>query len=779
MMRLTEVREAFLRALETPAPERAVLLAGLPAEVRSQVESLLAAHHSAGSFLDVSGEVCLPEGQTIGPYKILARIGQGGMGIVYRARRDDGQFQREVAIKLVAGRLFGPEAERRFITERRILALLDHPHIVRMIDGGVWQSHRYLVMELVEGESIIAYAAQHDLKLGDRLKLFQQTCDAIHYAHQRLIIHRDLKPGNILVTAAGQVKVLDFGIARLLEDGASQDAVTTALHPMTLSCASPEQVRGDRLTLATDIYSLGLLLYELLTAKNPQTTGPRADIMRHIVSSDPNPPSRLAGISPDRISPDLDAIVMKALAKEPSRRYASAEEMSADVGRFLEHRPVLARSPSRLYSAARFCARNKAVTTIAAALVLAILAGVLSTLAQSHRAERRFNEVRSLAHSFLFEVYDSISALPGSVSTRQLVASRAQQYLDSLARDSGNDASLRRELAEAYLRLGDVQGRPYVANLGDTAGALQNYKKAQALLEPEFARHPNDAAVRDQLSQFYMSVSVLLTRQKKAAGATAAAQQAIALEEPSHQRDPRDAASSERLSRAYLRLGQAQYVAASQAGSLMGFQQVLATYRKSLAILEAAGPHDDRPWQTSVSTRHFYVGYALLELGDLTGDVSYYRQALDSELKGDAINRKLAAANPEQATFRNLADGLADAGKLRWKCCRDLAASLRDEHQALDAFQRIAERDVQNLEARRDVANVYWNLGMVLGEAGRRREALEADRQALAIYEVLAQADPSSAENAGYIANERERIAALELGRTRGEIEITDRATKP
>jgi eukaryotic-like serine/threonine-protein kinase len=762
---LTSIRAAFVQALEAPSEQWEAFLAELPSEVAAEVRALLLVHESANSFFGRFEDAGLPEGERIGPYLLLERIGHGGMGDVYRARRDDGEFKREVAIKLVAGRLFAPEAERRFIAERRILALLDHPDIVRMIDGGVWQGHRYLVMELVCGQPVTQYCAARALSIPQCLRLFQAICSAIHYAHQHLIIHRDLKPGNILVTGEGQVKVLDFGIARLLDNGAAEDLGTTAFHPMTLSCASPEQVREDRLTLATDIYSLGLLLYELLTAKNPQSTGTRTEIAQRIATSEPAPPSKLAS----GISPDLDAIVMKALAKEPARRYASAEEMSADVDRFLENRPVLARPPSRLYYATRFCSRNRAITAITAALVLAVVTGVLSTLAQSRRAERRFDEVRSLAHSFLFDVYDSISALPGSVSTRRLVANKAQQYLDSLARDSGNDTSLRRELAQAYLRLGDVQGRPYVANLGDTAGALENYKKGQALLEPELARRPNDADLRDELSQIYMNVSVILTRQKKADGAIAAARQAITLEEPLHERDPHDAVSTERLSLAYMRLGQAQYVTAAQAGSLAGFQQVLATYRKSLVILEAAGPHAERFWQTSVSTKYFYIGYALLELGNRTDDLSYYRQALDSELKGDTINRKLAATNPEQATLRNLADGLADIGMLRWKCCRDLAASLRDEHEALAAFQRIAARDPQNLEARRDVANVYQDIGTVLGDAGRRREALEADRKALAIYEALGQTDPASAENAGYIADERARIAELERGEPGGK----------
>ncbi len=762
MSALNEIREAFNKVLELEAPERATLLDSLPEAIRAEVASLVAAHQAAGPFL-AGLEHAPRDGEHLGPYVLLEEIGRGGMGVVHRARRADGEFQREVAIKLVGGRLFAAEAERRFIEERQILALLDHPNVVRMIDGGVWAGQRYLVMELVSGRPVTEYCLEGGISIRDRLRLFQAICSAIQYAHQNLILHRDLKPQNILVTSDGQVKVLDFGIARLADDAAAGDAVTTMLHPMTLSCASPEQVRGDRLTLASDIYALGLLLYELLTGKNPQSAGTPAEIIRRIAVADPPPPSKLG----PSISADLDAIVLKALSKEPARRYASAEEMSADVGRFLECRSVLARPPSRLYHAARFCARHKASVAITAALTLAVIGGVVTSVAQSRRAERRFNELRSLAGSLLFEVYDSITALPGSVSARRLVVSRAQKYMDSLARDAANDSSLRRELAQAYLRLGDVQGRPYVANLGDTAGALENYRKGQALLDMELIRHPGDAAIQDQLSEAYMSVSAILVRQNKADDAIAAARRAILLAGALSARDPQSLILAEKLAQAYTRLGQAQYAAAAQAGSVAGFQQALATYRKSLAIQTAFGPQPGARWQIRLSASYFNVGYALRELEDRTGDTSYGRLALESSLAGDAINRQLATADARQGVLRKLPDGLADIGLLRWNCCRDLAGALRDEREALDGFRRIADRDPQNLEARRDVAGVYNKLGAILGEAGRRSEAMEANHEALAIYQELGRADPTSGENAGYLDEVRARIAAVERERAR------------
>ena len=755
---MTPVREAFCRALELLEAERRAFLVELAPEMRKEVVSLIAAHESAGRFLCSPSDAALPTGERVGPYRVVELIGRGGMGLVYRAYRDDGEFQREVAIKLVGGRLFAPEAERRFISERRILALLDHPNIVRMIDGGVWQGQRYQVMELVSGEPVTAYCAKHNVSPAERLRIFQAVCEAIHYAHQRLVIHRDLKPGNILITAEQNVKVLDFGIARLLDDSAGDDPSTTLLNPFTLSCASPEQVRGEPLTVATDIYSLGLLLYELLSGRNPQSSGARVEIEQRILEEDPPAPGKIVA----GISPDLDAIVAKALAKDPGSRYASVERLSVDVERYLSGLPVSARPDSLLYRARKFALRRALPLGAGGAILLALLIGGLSTLAQWRRAERHFREQRNLAHSVLYEVYDSIGVSAGSLPARRLLATRAQQYLDNLARDAGGDASLEREVAEAYLRLGDVQGRPYRPNLGDTAGALQSYSKAVTLLEPESKRHPNDPAIQNELTSAYSDVALILIRQKKSAEGIGMARRAVATAENLAVRYPRDAAYTQNLAQAYSRLGQGLALAAGASGPAGALEDVLSAYRKALKILESNGPRTEESWLVQESGTCFYVAYALRELGNRTGEIAYYRQAVESALKGDAINRRLVTAHPAQSNHRrNLADGLTEIAFLRWKCCRDLAGALRDIHSALSGFGGIADQDPDNMEARRDIANAQKNLGWILGEAGQLKEALQANREALAIYEQVRGADPSSQEDAGYIAEVQSRIAAL------------------
>lgn len=479
------IREAFCAVLESSPERRGDLLAGLPVDLRAEVVSLLDAHEAAGPFLNASEEGPFPPNAFIGPYRVLEKLGQGGMGVVYRAQRDDGEFHREVAVKVVGGRLFALEAERRFIAERRILALLDHPNIVRMIDGAVWQGQRYLVMELVEGQPVNKFCASQALALDEKLRLVQAICSAIHYAHRNLIIHRDLKAGNILVTAGRQVKILDFGIARLLEDSESGDAATTALHPMSLSCASPEQVRGERLTLATDIYSLGLLLYELLTGVNPQSTGAQNELIRRIAEEDPIPPSKLV----QGLSQDLEAIALKALAKDPALRYASAEEMSADIGRFLDNRPVLARTPSRLYYAARFCARNKALTATAIALGAVMVAGFAVSAWEARRAgqqsliaQRRFNEARRLINTIIHEIQPKLADINGTVTVRATMIEQTLVYLEALGKDAGDNPALLRELIEAYVQLADVTANPSAANLGNPQRAGQILEKAESLM---------------------------------------------------------------------------------------------------------------------------------------------------------------------------------------------------------------------------------------------------------------------------------------------------------
>jgi len=766
------VEELFHAAADLAAAEQDALLArecAADRRLESAVRALLAANRQASPAWDRSAfelearhgakATYHPRpGEFFGRYRIVRQIAAGGMGFVYEAVRDDTEFHKRVAIKLVQVGVDDASGVERFRSERQILAELEHPNIARLLDGGTTDDGiPYLVMEYVDGEPLDRFASQRNLSRTDRLHLFLQVCDAVQYAHRHLVVHRDLKPGNILVTADGVPKLLDFGIAKLLSGDAQPAAAT--IHALTPEFASPEQVLGRSVGTASDVYSLGVLLFLILAGRTPYRPDPTraADFVKAVVENEPawHPPGLILG--------DLQNILAQALRKEPERRYLSVEQFAADVRRYMDGRPVSARPDSIGYRSRKFVRRRIVPLAAATALLVAIAAGVVSTLIQSRRAERRFNDVRSLAHSILFDVYDAINELPGSVSARRLVVSRAQQYLDSLAAEAAGDPALTRELAESYLRLGDVRGRPYTANLGDTVGALESYQKAVALLERDVSQHPDDAAVQEELAEAYMNVGVILMRQNQTDGSMAAAKQAIAIAQRLSDRYPHNVVYREQLAHAYMRLGQAEDVASQPTGEVAAKQRVLATYRRALDVLQADGPHGEESWQIRLATLYFYVGYPLRDLGARTGDVQYYQEAFASAVKGDAINRRLAEANSaDAARVRRLADGLVDLGNLRWKCCRDLDGALRDLQAALAGFQTIVERDTHNLEARRDLANVHNARSLVLSEANQNAAALAAAHTALGMYEQLALADPASAENVRVLAEVRARIAALE-----------------
>jgi len=423
-IRHRQVQAVFADAVERPAAERAAFLdaacAGDPA-LRAEVASLLDADADvpdilgatlseiAGVLADDAAEPAGegPDGRTFGPYRVLREIGRGGMGTVYLAERPD--VARRVALKLVRDPMAAPERVDRFLLERRVLARLDHPHIARLLDAGVAPDTGarhggtpWFAMEFVEGEPIDRACDARRLTVAERLALFEQVCEAVRYAHEHLIVHRDLKPSNILVTADGRVKLLDFGIAKLLDDDGEGDALTgTGVRLLTPEYAAPEQLRGAPVTTAADVYALGCVLYELLTGCRPHgaTRGRlgAADVgrfARPAEPADPVPPSAVVaraapadaasagaarGSTPARLARqlrgDLDTVVLKALATEPGRRYASAHYLLEDLRRHRTGRPVAARRTTRRYRARKFIARNRAAVAALAALV-AVLAGV-------------------------------------------------------------------------------------------------------------------------------------------------------------------------------------------------------------------------------------------------------------------------------------------------------------------------------------------------------------------------------------------------------------------
>ena len=369
--RWQQVKEVLADALEHRPATRGTYLDAVcagDAELKREAASLLAQQDVAG-LLDgfangpAGGLWREPDsfapGRRIGSYEIIRELGHGGMGAVFLARRGDRQFEKLVAIKLIKRGMDTDAIVRRFRAERQILARLDHPNIARLLDGGTTDDGLpYFIMEFIEGVSITRYADEHGLSTAARLRLFRQVCAAVHFAHQRLVIHRDLKPGNILVTAEGEPKLLDFGVGKLLDSALDEDAglTVTGQRPMTPAYASPEQAAGGEVTTASDVYGLGALLYELLTGRPPYDFArtPAHEVAHVICEQEPVRPSAVA-TNGRRLRGDLDNIVRLAMRKEPARRYVSAAQFAADVGAFLDGLPVRARKDTLPYPHAQVC----------------------------------------------------------------------------------------------------------------------------------------------------------------------------------------------------------------------------------------------------------------------------------------------------------------------------------------------------------------------------------------------------------------------------------------
>jgi tetratricopeptide (TPR) repeat protein len=697
----SEVESVLAGALELPQHLQAAYVADSCSsrdDIRAEVESLLAAHWRAESFLQLETTPVRPaaeeslEGRYFGPYRLIERVGIGGMGVVYRAERDDGRFHKEVAIKVVAAALESPELLRRFSGEQQILATLEHPNIARIIDAGVsGESVPYLVMEYVHGVPLTEYCNARQLSIAGRLRLFRIVCSAVQYAHQHLVVHRDLKPANILVLSCGTPKLLDFGIAKILGDWESSGGGRTLFEPLTPAYASPEQLRGDTLTTVSDVYSLGVILCELLTGVRPDRTSESpSESLRHL-------------------GDDLDAIVLKSIREDARERYASAEDLSTDIGRYLDGMPVQAHRTSFYYVTRKFVARHRLAVAMTLMAVILAMAGVITVLWEARvaereraKAQRRFEDVRQLANSVLFELHDGIATLPGATPVRKLLADRALHYLDSLGREAEGDPALQMELAAAYARLGDVQGSGGLSNLGDSTGALASYGKARKILSGVLRATPDRLDSRRALAKLCLSISSVEIYLRNNVAALADAEEALALWE---------AVASATHSDEEARRGVASaYHAIAGAHSLDNLQASLVSESKALGMFEAllaAHPGSSRD-QRNVAIAHKNIGNRLQRL-------NRFREALDHHRKAAELDSRRVAA-----------DG------------RDYMAKL-------------------------DLSFDFSEMGYIYQEQGELREALKQYRDALGLRLTLADADPQDARTQGRLSYMYLRLAGVFL----------------
>ncbi len=748
--------------------------------LRTEVESLLTAGGEEWGFFDSPPEVRLPEpeasgppsrvGERVGTYELLAELGRGGMGMVYLARRADDQFQKKVAVKLIRQGMASELALQRFRSERQISASLEHPHIARLLDGGTTSNGEpYFVLEYVEGEPLIEYCDRRRLPVDARLRLFGEVCAAVQYAHQNLVVHRDIKPGNVLVTADGVPKLLDFGIAKLLNpDGAPVASAETGtfFRMLTPDYASPEQIRGERITTASDVYALGVVLYELLAGRKPYhvTANEPGELMRIVCDRDPEKPS-VAGKSRE-LQGDLDAIVLKAMRKEPERRYASVSELAADLKRHQTGVPVLARRGTFTYRAGKFARRHRVILAAAAVVAVALAGGVVATLREAQRAraaearaQRRFDDVRRLASSFLFEFHDAIQDLPGATPARALIVKRALEYLDDLSRESADDRALRRELAEAYLKVGDVQGNSYMPNLGDVPGALQSYGKAIALLAPAVEAGEADEPEQATLAKAYLTGGGIQLVAGDARAAVAMAEKGLPLVRGLAERHPAEPERQRELAQAWQFYSFYLTAAGRYGEAYEALRNQAAILRKRLA--EEPG---DRAARRSLGQNIYLIGEALDSRGDSEGALKSYEEAVELE---EALRAKDPSGTQLQRDLGYLRFAIGSSYEGRG----DHRAALDQFQRALALFESMAAADAKSVDGRLGVAMSRHNIGQARAGLGDSAGAMAEFERARVLYEPIVAGDPANAWAAGSLAD-----LYLEIGKEKEKATNLDAA---
>lgn len=654
--RWERVKELVAAALELDGAAREAILAGEgDAAVQAEARSLLAADDPA--FLPLP--TAMPA--AIGPYRIVRELGRGGMGAVYLGERTGGDFEQAVAIKLIKRGMDTDAILGRFREERRLQARLNHPNIVRLLDGGATEDGRpYFVMEFVDGQPLDVFCAPLDLRV--RLGLFLTVCDAVEFAHRNLILHRDLKAANVLVDREGRPKLLDFGIAKALDSDTGLTQV--GWRALTPEVASPEQMAGGALTTASDVYSLGKLL------------------------------GKLAGGADG----DLGLIVARATAAEVEERYATAALLREDLARYLAGEPVLARGGGWAYRAGKFVRRRWKSVAVAAVVVGALLFTGGTAIREGRRAERRFKEVRQLANSLLFELHDAIAPLEGSTEARALVVGKAIRYLDQLASEAGDDADLQRELAQSYLKLGQVQGSYFEANLGQVGDAHASFAKAVVLLEGVAKRQPLQVMVKAELAQALLRLASTENAAGRPEEALRLCDRALGLLWMPHWRAQLGKGMAHfGRAEAYLRLGRKEESTAAR-------EQAIAIF----AGLVAKDPANREPlrWLANASRR----------LGTEAG----VARALEAD-------EKLAALAPKDTPAKlNVAADHSYLGALAMRAGK-LTEAERELGLALGVLRTHCAADSKDVRARGSLVHNLALAGQVeakLGHAGAARELL-------------------------------------------------------
>ncbi len=724
----------------------------------------------------------------IGNYKITKEIGRGGMGIVFEALRDTPDFSQTVALKLLKRGMDSEAMLRRFRSERQILASLEHPNIARLLDGGMTDDGvQFFALEYVKGQPINDYCNERNLSVNARLRLFLQVCAAVSFAHSRLVVHRDLKPSNILVTTEATIKLLDFGIAKILSPANDfQNQTVTSLGMMTPAYASPEQIKGEIVSTSSDIYSLGLILYELLTGaqaynfpnKRPDEIAkivceiepprPSSVISQHFSANGKtadnedrtannghttNPKSKLQYTK--SLKGDLDTIILKALRKEPSRRYASVEQFANDIKRHLDGLPVIARPDTFSYRFEKFIARNK-ISVIAGILIFfSLIGGITATIYQAKRAEqqrilaeKRFGEVRELANNSVFKYYDQIKDLQGATEARETLLKDAAVYLDRLAEDSGNDPVLQKDLINAYFRLGDILGAPHDnANTGDTAAALEKYQKAQTIAEKLLKQNAEDWEIKGKLRAIHTKTGEIFQRMNNAEETKNHFRATLELSEQIAAHEPDSPKQLSALGQSYVFYGETLPLGAGENESVTISSKAFPYLEKALGISSGDSPSLQR-----LNLAHIRIGLQLYnlardadEIGDQDKSVKFFEQTEEHFRKAIETADRLLKIDDKNAGFQrrlfisefNLSTALSGLGKT--------GEALEIQRKIL-ADTETGAKEISNAEAQFDYAQANYEIGQTYL---RRREFAEAEiyiGKALTLYDQIIARDAENAE---------------------------------
>jgi non-specific serine/threonine protein kinase/serine/threonine-protein kinase len=765
-----DLKRELLALLEQSAPDRAATLATVR-ETRPQraaeLERLL--RDAESEFLELpawagiaaaTNVVLETPPERIGPWRIGMELGRGGMGTVYRAERDDGSFAQTVAVKLIRAELVSGELRRRFDSERRILASLDHPNVARLLDAGTTeQGAPYLVLEFVAGEPIDTFCDTRSLDVSARLSLFRLVCGAVHAAHQRLILHRDLKTANVLVDSSGQPKLLDFGIAKLLVADTQHDDLTRVgfARPLTPEWSSPEQLRGEPLSTASDVYALGVLLYLLLTGKRPHSFAQQSpsafaaaiEASRAVplrVAARDQPP---AGLSTQRLRGDIERLAQKALAADIRERYATVAELDADVARLLAGHPIAAHPRSLAYRFGKLLLRNRVASAALAITAIGLLGATVfsvrqATLAEQERqrAERRFNDVRRIANVVLFDLNDSLANISGTLAVREVLVDNALRYLDDLARETGREPELLTELATAYERIAEVQGMPSWPSHGRSGNALASLGRALDL-----HRRANAVSGASSLAEARVLSnlgSILAARGESSAGRDAQLQSEVAL-----QAAPADTRGVDWV----LQLARIQVAAGDATWELGDIPGAGAQYERALHTVKAG-----RERFTESTTLMRQTGVVEQRLGDAAAMRRDWQQARLHHGASLAADDALLLLEPGSLELqRDLGTDLSRVGAVAFMLGQHREA-LAAHQRALELRERLSMADPGDARARDDAAESHLHVAQSLANLGRAREAAAEAVLAMERWRSLADTDPDNARMRSSLAG---ALAAL------------------